>query len=219
MKKTVIFDLDGTLLDTLGDLTDSVNFALSARGLPERTADEVRAFIGNGIFKLVERSVPSGTGKDELDNCYALFCEHYRVNMENKTRPYDGVSDLLKTLFEAGFKLAVVTNKADFAARRLCKRFFGGYIKTVVGGAEGRKNKPAPDGVLYALAQMGSAKDGAVFIGDSQVDVQTAENAGVDFIGVLWGFRRLSELRAAGARKTAQNAEELKKMLLSLKKE
>ena len=125
---------------------------------------------------------------------------------------------MLKALYEAGYKMAIVTNKADFAAQALCGDLFGKYIKTVVGSVDGRPNKPAPDGVYYALSQMGVTKDEAVFIGDSDVDIQTAKNAGMDAIGVLWGFRDLADLQKVGVKTTVTNTQELKNLLLSLKK-
>ena len=218
MKKAIVFDLDGTLLNTLDDLKDSTNFALQSCGFPERSYDEVRRFVGNGIRKLIERAVPAGATPEKTQECYETFCEHYKHNMENKTAEYDGISDMLKALYEAGYKMAIVTNKADFAAQALCGDLFGKYIKTVVGSVDGRPNKPAPDGVYYALSQMGVAKDEAVFIGDSDVDIQTAKNAGMDAIGVLWGFRDLADLQKVGVKTPVTNTQELKNLLLSLKK-
>lgn len=218
MKKAIVFDLDGTLLNTLDDLKDSTNFALQSCGFPERSYDEVRRFVGNGIRKLIERAVPAGATPEKTQECYEVFCEHYKHNMENKTAEYDGISDMLKALYEAGYKMAIVTNKADFAAQALCGDLFGKYIKTVVGSVDGRPNKPAPDGVYYALSQMGVVKDEAVFIGDSDVDIQTAKNAGMDAIGVLWGFRDLVDLQKVGVKTTVTNTQELKNLLLSLKK-
>lgn len=218
MKKAIVFDLDGTLLNTLDDLADSTNFALLKNELPKRNADEIRMFVGNGIYKLIERAVPSGTSKELTDICYNDFFEHYKTNMENKTAPYSGVDDMLEALYNVGYKMAIVTNKADFAAQKLCGSMFGKYIKTIVGSVDSRPDKPAPDGVYEALSQMGVNKADAVFIGDSQVDIETAKNAGIDAIGVLWGFRTLDDLIKAGVQKTAKNTEELKKMLINLKK-
>ncbi len=217
MKKAIVFDLDGTLLNTLDDLRDSTNYALTQCGFPERSLAEVRRFVGNGILKLIERAVPENTAPPEITECYELFCEHYKHNMENKTAEYDGISDMLCALYEAGYKMAIVTNKADFAAQVLCKRLFGDYVKTVVGSVDSRPNKPAPDGVYYALAEMQTTKEEAVFVGDSEVDILTAKNAGIDAVGVLWGFRNLSDLQKAGVQKTVSDTEELKKYLLDLK--
>lgn len=217
MKKAVIFDLDGTLLNTLDDLRDSVNFALMKCGFPERSLDEIRRFVGNGVRKLIERSVPSAASAAQTEECFGLFCEHYKHNMENKTAEYSGVSELLADLYAEGFKLAIVTNKADFAAQALCGKLFGQYVKTVIGSVPTRPNKPAPDGVYAALEAMQITREEAVFIGDSEVDVQTAQNAGVDVIGVLWGFRDVEDLQKAGAKTTVSDTQELKKRLLELK--
>lgn len=217
MKKAIVFDLDGTLLNTLEDLCDSTNYALRKCGFPKRSLNEVRRFVGNGIRKLIERAVPETAGEPEITECYGIFCEHYKGNMENKTAEYDGITEMLGALYEAGYKMAIVTNKADFAAQALCRRLFGNYIHTVVGSVDTRPNKPAPDGVYYALAQMGAEKSEAVFVGDSEVDILTAKNAGIDAVGVLWGFRDLSDLQNVGVKTTAKDTKELKNLLLSLK--
>lgn len=218
IKQAVVFDLDGTLLNTLDDLTDSTNYALRTCAFPERTLEEVRRFVGNGIRKLIERAVPENTSSEKIDVCFSAFCEHYKQNMENKTAEYSGISDMLSVLYAAGYKMAIVTNKADFAAQTLCKKLFGQYVKTVVGSVEGRPNKPAPDGVYYALREMGVQKEEAVFVGDSEVDIETAQNADIDAVGVLWGFRDLADLEAVGVRTTVKTTEELKNLLIALKK-
>lgn len=218
MKKAVVFDLDGTLLNTLEDLTDSTNYALRTCAFPERTLEEVRRFVGNGIRKLIERAVPADAPKEKTDECFTAFCEYYKKNMENKTAEYDGISEMLSALYAAGYKMAIVTNKADFAAQALCAKLFGSYVKTVVGSVDGRPNKPAPDGVYYALEQMGVSKAETVFVGDSEVDIQTANNAEIDAVGVLWGFRDLADLEAVGVKMTVKTAKELENLLLNLKK-
>lgn len=218
MKKAIVFDLDGTLLNTLEDLTDSTNYALRSCCLPERTLEEVRRFVGNGIRKLIERAVPENTPKEKTDECFNAFCEHYKQNMENKTAEYDGISEMLSALYSAGYKMAIVTNKADFAAQALCAKLFGKYVKTVVGSVDSRPNKPAPDGVYYALEKMGVSKEEAVFVGDSEVDIQTANNAAIDAVGVLWGFRDIADLEAVGVKTTVKTIKELENLLLSLKK-
>lgn len=217
MKKAIVFDLDGTLLNTLEDLCDSTNFALEKCGFPKRSLGEVRRFVGNGIRKLIERAVPETAEEPVITECYEIFCEHYKGNMENKTAEYDGISNMLDALYQAGYKMAIVTNKADFAAQALCSRLFGNYIHTVVGSVDARPNKPAPDGVYYALEQMGVKKSEAVFVGDSEVDIETAKNAEMDAVGVLWGFRDAADLQKAGVKMTAKNTKELKNLLLSLK--
>ena len=217
MKKAIIFDLDGTLLNTLEDLTDSTNYALRTCGFPERTLEEVRRFVGNGIRKLIERAVPVHTDAENISECFTVFCEHYKQNMENKTAEYTGISDMLSTLYAAGYKMAIVTNKADFAAQVLCGKLFGNYVKTVVGSVENRPNKPAPDGVFYALECLKSDVQNAVFVGDSDVDILTAKNASLPSIGVLWGFRDREVIEKAGAKYIVSTVSELENTLISLK--
>lgn len=177
MKDTIIFDLDGTLLDTLDDLMDSVNFALSRQGFPLRSKTEIRNFVGNGIRLLMERAVPENADGNIFEICFKDFCDYYKAHMEDKTAPYDGILDMLSVLKNEGFKTAIVTNKADFAAQDLCRRIFGDRIGLIVGSVDGRPNKPAPDGVYYALETLGSSAETAVFVGDSDVDILTAKNA------------------------------------------
>jgi phosphoglycolate phosphatase len=205
----VIFDLDGTLLDTLEDLTDSVNDALAARGFPKRTRDEVRRFVGNGLRRTMSLSIPEGESNPGFGDCLHDFLNHYERNMRRKTAPYDGVLDLLRRLCEAGFKLAVVSNKRDAAVRELCGTFFSGYIIASFGEADDMPRKPAPDIVEKALRALGSTRDSAVYVGDSEVDAQTARNAGVVFIGATWGFRDRDTLEKAGAAFLIDAPEEL----------
>lgn len=192
--KAVIFDLDGTLLNTLDDLADSVNYVLENNMFPKRTIEEIKSFVGNGIYKLIERALPSESSTEIIQKCYEEFSVHYKENMTNKTRPYLGILELLDELKKNSIKVAIVTNKADFAAEKLCKDMFGDRIDVVVGGNKFRKNKPAPDNVLFAIDKLGVSKDDIVYIGDSEVDAQTAQNAGIDFIAVLWGFRTKEQL-------------------------
>ena len=194
MKDTAVFDLDGTLLNTLDDLMDSVNFALEKCGFKTRSYEEVRAFVGNGVRLLVERAVPAGTSKADTDRVFKEFTAHYDINMENKTRPYDGVKDLLAALKARGIRTAIVSNKYDSAVKQLAKKLFGDMIDTAVGESETVAKKPAPDGVLSALETLGSVRSNAFYIGDSDVDAETAKNAKIDFIGVTWGFRDRSLL-------------------------
>lgn len=218
MIDTIIFDLDGTLLNTLDDLKDSVNYALSNQNFPLRTLSEVRSFVGNGIRLLMERSVPKNTNAEIFEACFADFCSYYKAHMEDKTVPYDGINEMLANIKAEGFKTAVVTNKADFAAQDLCKRMFGDTVDLVVGSSDDRPNKPAPDGVYYALDRMGSKRENAVFVGDSDTDILTANNAGLPSIGVLWGFRDRTTVENAGAKYIAESVKELEKLLISLKK-
>lgn len=194
-----IFDLDGTLLDTLEDLADSTNYVMHSFDYPERTLAEVRSFVGNGIRKLLERSAPKGTSPEEIDRMFAQFKEHYGAHCADKTKPYDGIMDLLSRLQEQGIKLAVVSNKADYAVKALCEQYFPGVFDEAVGERVGIARKPAPDTVNEVLKNLQIDKSQAVYIGDSEVDVQTARNAEMDCIAVDWGFREASVLKEAGA--------------------
>ena len=194
--KTVIFDLDGTLLDTLEDLCDSTNFALARFGYPERTLSEVRSFVGNGIGKLIERALPCGVATSEYDAVLAEFKAHYATNCNNKTKAYDGIYNLLDSLKSSGIKLAVVSNKVDSAVKELCSRYFREYFEVAVGEKTGIRRKPAPDSVFAAMETFGAKKGSTVYIGDSEVDVETAKNAEIDLIAVSWGFRDREVLAA-----------------------
>lgn len=210
-----IFDLDGTILNTLDDLAASVNAALAACALPPRTTDEVRSFVGNGIRKLIERSVPEGTDKGVADDVFAHFKEHYAVHCADRTAPYDGIIAVLEALRAEDIKTAVVSNKADFAVQELCSRYFEGLFDAAVGEREGIKIKPAPDSVNDVLGRLGESPENAVYIGDSDVDIQTARNACMDCISVSWGFRSEDFLRENGAERIAERPEVLFKMILS----
>lgn len=215
MKNTVIFDLDGTLLNTLEDLTDAVNFSMAENGFPTHSTEDVRSFVGNGIKKLIERSVPKNCSEEMLQKCFENFCTFYEKHMNDKTKPYSGITEMLRELKKSGYKTAIVTNKADFAAQALCKDMFGDLITVTVGANESIRHKPYPDSTLKVLKKLGSNAQEAYFVGDSDVDVQTAANSEIDFIGVLWGFRDKSVLESAGANIFAENAQELTKLLLS----
>ena len=197
--EAVIFDLDGTLLDTLDDLKDSLNYTLKKNNLPERTREEVRLFVGNGIRKLMERGVPTGTDEAVIDKVYSDFTEHYKIHCNDKTKPYGGVLNMLEKLKQNGVKLAVLSNKADYAVQDLCKRYFCGYIDIAAGEIEGIPKKPAPDGVYRTLEKLGVECGKCVYIGDSDVDVYTAKNSGMNCIAVDWGFRDKDVLINAGA--------------------
>lgn len=187
--KAIIFDLDGTILDTLEDLKNSVNYALSNNNLPVRTLSEVRSFVGNGIRLLMERSVPSFTDEATLNKCFADFKAHYKDNSANNTKPYDGILELLTQLKKQGYKLAVVSNKADFAVQTLIADYFHGFFDYAVGECDGIRRKPYPDSVNSALEFLGVDKNQAVYVGDSEVDVETARNSELKCIAVTWGFR------------------------------
>mgnify|MGYP002624510375 CR=1 FL=1 len=213
MKKAVIFDLDGTLLNTLEDLRDAVNFAMKSCGFPERSLEEIRRFVGNGVRVLVERAVPEGINEDEFEKAFSLFKEYYKENMEKNTRPYDGISELLSSLKKAGIKMAIVTNKADFAAIPLCNKMFP-QVDTVIGTSENVVPKPDPQGVYKALEELGCEKDEAYYVGDSEVDAETAFNSGLDLISVLWGFRTRQELERLGLTNFVSTPKELEKILV-----
>ena len=187
--KTYIFDLDGTLLSTLNDLAASTNYALRWAGMPERTIEEVRMFVGNGIKLLMERAIPEGVNNPKFEETYAKFREHYMEHNLDTTRPYDGVPELLHELKRRGKHLAIVSNKFYAATQDLAKHFFPDTIEVAIGERENIRKKPAPDTVLEALRQLNVSKEDAVYIGDSDVDIMTAKNCGLPCISVLWGFR------------------------------
>ena len=201
MKKAVIFDLDGTLLNTLDDLADSTNYALSRFGYPTRTIEEVRKFVGNGVAKLIERAIPEGKNNPNFEKCLAIFKENYAQNMYNKTAPYNGIIEMLSNLKSKGIKIAVVSNKFDLAVKELCKKYFEGFIDFAAGEneAQGIKKKPAPDTVISVLNEFNFASEDAVYVGDSDVDIMTAKNSKMPCISVTWGFRDEKFLLENGA--------------------
>lgn len=201
MKKAVIFDLDGTLLNTLDDLADSTNYALSRFGYPTRTIEEVRQFVGNGVAKLIERAIPEGKNNSNFEKCLAIFKENYAQNMYNKTAPYNGIIEMLSNLKSKGIKIAIVSNKFDLAVKELCKKYFEGFIDFAAGEneAQGIKKKPAPDTVISVLNEFNFAPEDAVYVGDSDVDIMTAKNSKMPCISVTWGFRDEKFLLENGA--------------------
>lgn len=196
---TYIFDLDGTLLDSLTDLAISCNYALRINNMPERTIDEVRCFVGNGVKKLMERAIPDGLQNPAFEKTYADFRQHYLVHNLDNTKPYPGIIPLLKRLHSEGKNIAVVSNKFYAATQDLVKHFFGEYITVAIGERENIRKKPAPDTVFEALRQLSASLSGAVYIGDSDVDVMTARNCNIPCISVLWGFRNKEFLIKNGA--------------------
>ena len=195
----IIFDLDGTILDTLNDLADSVNFALAKNGLPERTVAEIRCFVGNGIRLLIERSVPSDTDVTLTDLVFNDFRQHYKDNCCNKTKAYDGIIALLDKLNGTDVACAVVSNKADFAVKEIVNRYFNGCFAYYAGEKEGIPRKPAPDSVFEAIKYFGADKNRVLYVGDSEVDIQTAKNAEIQCVCVSWGFRDYEVLKENGA--------------------
>ena len=208
---TYIFDLDGTLLNTLDDLASAVNFALRSYGMPEHTRDDIRRFVGNGVRLLMIRAVPAGEQNPQFEEVFNTFRQYYMQHSLDTTRPYDGIQEVLLTLRQRGCRLAVVSNKFDAATKELCKYFFPHSIEVAVGEheAEGIRKKPAPDTVIEALSQLGVSVDNAVYVGDSDVDLQTARNAGLPCISVLWGFRDKDFLLAHGATTFITSPQEL----------
>ncbi|MEE0970319.1 MAG: HAD family hydrolase [Clostridia bacterium] len=206
--KAIIWDMDGTILDTLEDLCDSVNFALKKWGYPERTLEETRSSVGNGIRRLVELSLKDGEANPDFEGVFATFKDHYALNCRNKTRPYDGICEVLDTLKAMGLKMAVVSNKINSAVIELARDFYP-QMDFSMGEINGIARKPAPDMVEKALFELGSVKEDAVYIGDSEVDVMTAKNSGLDSISVLWGFRTKEELIKYGADTFAYKPDQL----------
>ncbi len=196
---TIIFDLDGTLLNTLEDLTDSVNYALELYGYPKRSIEEIRKFLGNGVRKLIELAVPGGIDDPFYNECLEANQKHYSENMRNKTAPYNGIIELLQQLKEENYKLAVVSNKLDKAVKELVQDFFGEYIQVAIGETADISKKPAPDTVFQALQELQSSAGKAIYVGDSEVDVRTAKNAGTKCVAVTWGFRDRDVLEREGA--------------------
>lgn len=196
---TYIFDLDGTLLSTLDDLAASVNHALRCHGMPERTTEEVRWFVGNGVRLLVERAVPGGAANPDFDSVFAEFRKHYMEHSLDHTKPYPGIMEMLSALKQKGKHVAVVSNKFYAATQDLCRHFFGSYVDVAIGERENIMKKPAPDTVIEALRLLGVDGADAVYIGDSDVDVATARNSGLSCVSVLWGFRDREFLLEHGA--------------------
>lgn len=209
MYRCVIFDLDGTLLNTLEGLADAGNYALLQLGFPQHPTERYRYFVGNGIPKLVERMLPPKSSPEIFERAYDFFCSYYNEHMNDKTVPYEGISSLLKRLKQSKIKLAVVTNKAHpFAVEMLCGAF-GDIFDVIYGSVEGKPKKPDPFWVLRALETLSAKPEEAFYVGDSGVDMQTAKRAHITSCGVLWGFRNRDELTENGADLLCENCEEL----------
>lgn len=214
MKRLAIFDFDGTVLNTLDDLHDSLNVILSQHDMPERTLEETRRFVGNGIRKLLARAVPEGTDENTIDTLFSEFLLYYEAHCAVKTAPYPGIVELLTNLRGVGMLTAVVSNKADPAVQILCRDYFAGLFDLAVGEKPGIARKPAPDMTAAVLRELNVAREDAVYIGDSDVDLETARNAGLPCIGVDWGFRGEKFLRAHGAEVVVFSPEELYTVLV-----
>jgi len=207
---TYIFDLDGTLLDTLQDLATSVNYTLRQHDMPEHSIDDIRRFVGNGVRKLMERAVPDGAQNPLFESAFATFRQYYMQHSLDTTRPYDGIPEMLDELKRRGCRIAVVSNKMMAATQELIAHFFP-QIEVAIGEheAEGIRKKPAPDTVREALRQLGVTTKNAVYVGDSDVDIETAYNSGLPCISVLWGFRDRDFLLSHGATTLISRPEEL----------
>ncbi|HCD77555.1 MAG TPA: HAD family hydrolase [Prevotella sp.] len=206
---TYIFDLDGTLLNTLNDLAASTNYALRSVNLPEHSVDDVRRFVGNGVRKLMERAIEGGDKNPLFDEAYATFRRHYLEHGLDTTQPYPGIMEMLKELKARGKRIAVVSNKFYDATQELVKHFFGEYVEVAIGERENIRKKPAPDTVVEAMRMLGVGKENAVYIGDSDVDFNTAKNVGIPCVSVLWGFRDKDFLQSIGATTFITSPEEL----------
>ena len=200
MYNTVIFDLDGTLLNTLEDLADAVNYVLKKFGWQEHTIEQVRTHVGNGIRNLMKRSVPGGFDNPQFEDAFQTFKDYYQKHCQIKTDAYPGIMDLLEALYKKGYKMAIVSNKAHKAVEELNEIYFKDYISVAMGENEdaGIKKKPAPEMVYKALERLNSKKEEAIYVGDSEVDKATADNSGLDCVLCQWGFRKLELLQSLG---------------------
>ena len=206
---TVIFDLDGTLIDTLPDLLTALNLALTEAGYPTRLLSEMPAFVSRGLRSMVKSALPESCDEDAFERVFAAFGGYYAQHLMDETAPYSGILPLLQRLKAEGFKLAVVSNKADALMQKICSRFFGGVVDFALGERENIPRKPAPDGVLLALQTLGADAAHTVYVGDSAVDMQTAQNAGLEFAAVSWGYRSRAELEALGIARIADRPADL----------
>lgn len=211
--KGVIFDLDGTLLNTLEDLMDSVNAGLEKYGMPQRSFEEIRQFVGNGAQRLISLAVPAGTALPEQEKVLSAFQEHYALHCNDKTDLYPGIRELLGELKKRKLPMAIVSNKPQKGVDALHRIYFRDYLSTAIGARDGIRKKPAPDMVDEGLRCLGLTREEAVFVGDSEVDIATARTAGMDCITVSWGFRTRAEQEKAGARVFVERPEEIISLL------
>ncbi|HAH61244.1 MAG TPA: HAD family hydrolase [Treponema sp.] len=210
-----IFDMDGTILNTLDDLECATNYALAENNLPQRTTDEVRGFVGNGVRRLIERAVPDGTPVSLVDAVYADFSSYYEKHCADKTKPYGGMNEMLASVRAEGIKTAVVSNKDDYAVQTLARVYFPALFDAVVGVREGIKRKPAPDTVFEVMNRLGVPKEQCIYIGDSEVDIETARNADIPCISVSWGFKGRKFLEEHDALKIADTVSGLTDLLMT----
>lgn len=216
--EAVIFDLDGTLLNTLQDIADGVNYALRSFGYPERTVDEIRRFVGNGAVKLLERALPETVDEEKFARFYKTYDAYYTSHSRVKTAPYKGVPELLQTLRAAGIRTAVFSNKQDNAVRPLCAYYFADRLDYATGPTEDVPKKPDPRGLHFIAEVLHTKPERVLYVGDSETDVQTGLSAGIDTVSVLWGFRDKETLEKAGASRFAQDVQALKNYILPEKR-
>ena len=207
--QVIIFDMDGTLLNTLDDLYNAVNYVLLKFGYPLRTREEVRSFVGNGVQRLVDFAIPNGQNNPHREEIFADFKQYYNIHGREKTQPYPGITELLQELKSRGYQLGVVSNKYDTAVKTLSEIYFPGVFATAIGEREGVRRKPAPDSVFAVLNELRADTSGVLYVGDSEVDIRTAENAGVACISVAWGFRDRDLLEREGAKQIIDDPSEL----------
>lgn len=210
---TVIFDLDGTLLNTLEDLKDSVNYALGLADMPMRSLKEIKGFVGNGVMRLMELAVPEGKKNPEFEKVFGTFKSHYSIHCNDKTGLYPHIKELIAELKKRGYKMAIVSNKYFDAVQELKELYFAEYITVAIGEKENICRKPAPDTVIEALKLLGSKREESVYVGDSEVDIATARNVGMDCIAVTWGFRTKEEQKKAGGKIFADDPLEILDLL------
>lgn len=215
MYKHVIFDLDGTLLNTIDDLADTGNHVCTLHGWPTHTVDEFKLMVGNGIPKLVERFAPQGTSQEVLDQAFQEFMDWYGVHKEDKTAPYAGMPEVAKALREAGVSIAVLSNKADVMAGPVVEHYYPGTFPVVQGALPGLPTKPDPTLLHKLMDRLGATREDTLFVGDSNVDIRTAKNGGLTGCGVLWGFRSREELEEAGADVIVSTPQELLDFILN----
>lgn len=214
-KNTVIFDLDGTLLDTLDDLTAGVNYCMKKYGGPVYDREEIRTKVGNGIYVLMEKSLPDGRKNPHYDKCMHDFPIYYKKHMLDQTKPYPGICEMLNKLKASGYRMAIVSNKFDAAVKGLNQDFFSEYIPVAIGESPTVQKKPAPDTVFQAMKELQAAPEECIYVGDSEIDIQTASNAGIPCISVNWGFKTTEFLKEHGATAIVSTPEELLNAILS----
>ncbi len=196
----IIFDLDGTLLNSLEDIRDSVNEILDRYHYPQRSLEQIRSFVGNGAINLIRRALPEGISEQEVEKCLQEYSNYYYEHSRHKTCPYHGIVSLLEQLKEKGFKLGVVSNKDEATVKDLCESYFPSLLSVVVGDSQGYQKKPAPDNIMRAISQLQTEKEATLYVGDSEVDIETARNCALDSVLVSWGFREREVLLQKGAK-------------------